>query len=65
MNPGSPNDDQGDDRGRRNSNLVAMAAVVVLVLLAYWVFTALDHNRRFQRCLDEGRRNCVHYLGPA
>jgi hypothetical protein len=53
MNPGSPKDDQGDDRGRRNSSLVALAAVVVLVLLAYWAFTALDHSRRFQRCLDE------------
>ena len=65
MNPGSPKDNQEDDRGRRNSNLVALAAVVVLVLLGYWAFTALDHSRKFQRCLDEGRRNCVGYLGPA
>jgi hypothetical protein len=65
MNPGPPNDNHEDDPGRRNSNLVALAAVVVLVLLAYWTFTALEHSRRFQRCLDEGRRNCVHYLGPA
>jgi hypothetical protein len=28
------------------------------------VFTALEHSRRFQRCLDEGRRNCVDYVGP-
>jgi hypothetical protein len=65
MNPGSAKDDQGDDRRRRNSNLFALVAVVVLVLLAYWAFTALDHSRRFQRCLDEGRRNCVDYIGPA
>jgi hypothetical protein len=65
MNPASPKDNQEDDRGRRNSNLVALAAVVVLVLLGYWAFTALDHSRKFQRCLDEGRRNCVDYLGPA
>jgi hypothetical protein len=65
MNPGSPKDNQEDDRGRRNSNLVALAAVVGLVLLAYWAFTALDHSRGFQRCLDEGRRNCVDYRGPA
>jgi hypothetical protein len=64
MNPGSPNDSQEDDRGRRNSNLVALARVVVLVLLAYWAFTALYRSRRFQRCLDEGRRNCVEYVGP-
>jgi hypothetical protein len=65
MNPDSPEDNHEDDLRRRNSNLVALAAVVVLVLLAYWTFTALDHSRRFQRCLDEGRRNCVDYLGPA
>jgi hypothetical protein len=65
MNPGSPKDKQEDDRGRRNSNLVALGAVVVLILLGYWAFTALDHSRRFQRCLDEGRRNCVDYHDPA
>ena len=65
MNTGPPKDNQEDDRGRRNSNLVALGAVVVLVLLAYWAFTALDHSLRFQRCLDEGRRNCVDYVGPA
>jgi hypothetical protein len=65
MDPGSPKNNQDDDRGRRNSNLVALAAVVVLVLLAHWAFSALDHSRRFQRCLDEGRRNCVDYVGPA
>ena len=64
MNPGSPKDKQEDDRGRRNSNLVALGAVVILILLGYWVFTALDHTRRFQRCLDEGRRNCVDYHDP-
>jgi hypothetical protein len=64
MNPGPPEDNHEDDPGRRKSNLVALAAVVVLVLLAYWTFTALEHSRSFQRCLDEGHRNCVHYRGP-
>jgi hypothetical protein len=64
VNPGSPKDKQEDDRGRRNSNLVALGAVVVLILLGYWAFAALDHSRRIQRCLDEGRRNCVDYHGP-
>ena len=30
MNPGPPNDNHEDDPERRNSNLVALAAVVVL-----------------------------------
>ena len=46
INPGSPKDSQEGDRRRRNSNLVALGVVVVLVLLAYWAFTALDHSRR-------------------
>ena len=45
MNPGPPKDNHEDGPGRRNSNLVALAAVVVLVLLAYWAFTALEHSR--------------------
>ena len=45
MNPGAPKDRQEDDRGRRNSNLVALGAVVVLILLGYWAFTALDQPK--------------------
>jgi hypothetical protein len=27
-----------------------------------WVFNALEHSRRFQRCLDTGHRNCVDFV---
>jgi hypothetical protein len=33
--------------------------VVVLAALGYWAFTAIDHMRKLQECLAEGRRDCV------
>ena len=53
---GPPDDDEGPSSSR--ANVAAIVAVVVLALLAYWAFTAIDHMRKVQRCLDEGRRNC-------
>lgn len=52
-----PNDEDGGPRSSR-ANIAAIVAIVVLALLAYWAFTAIDHMRKVQRCLDEGRRNC-------
>ena len=52
-----PDDDDVAPRSRR-ANIAAIVAIVVLALLAYWAFTAIDHMRKVQRCLDEGRRNC-------
>ncbi len=55
-----------DDFERREFvNVVALLAVVALVLVGYWVFHALGHSRRFQRCLDSGRSNCVDFVNPA
>jgi hypothetical protein len=42
---------------RRNS--------MALILIGYWVLNALGHSRRFQRCLDSGRINCVDFVNPA
>ncbi len=46
-------------------NVAALLAVVALILVGYWVFHALGHSRRFQRCLDSGRSNCVDFVNPA
>ncbi len=46
------------------SNLAAVIAVVVLAALGYWAFTAIDHMRKVQRCLDEGRRDCLELVEP-
>ncbi len=50
-------------RARNIANLVALIAVVVLVLLGYWAFHYIDEQRKFQRCLDLGRRNCAQMMG--
>jgi len=56
----------GEDFERRNfANMAVLLAALALVLIAYWVFEALGHSRRFQRCLDSGRRNCVGFVNPA
>jgi hypothetical protein len=55
-----------DDVERRGfANVVVLLAAEALVLIGYWVFNALGHSRRFQRCLDSGRINCVDFVNPA
>jgi hypothetical protein len=56
----------GDEDPKREdrANIIVLAIAVILVVLAYWAFDALQHSRRFQRCLDSGQRNCVGYVGP-
>ena len=54
-----------DFERRRFANVAALLAVLALILLGYWVINALGHSRRFQRCLDSGRINCVDFVNPA
>ena len=65
LNP--PKRVQPDDSYERQklANIVALLAVAALILVGYWVFHALGHSRRFQRCLDSGRVNCVDFVNPA
>jgi len=61
-----PRREANEEPDRRSfANLAVLIAVAALVILAYWVFEALDHSRAFQRCLDSGRRNCVDFVNPA
>ena len=54
---------EDEDPERRNwVNTVALIAVLALAAVGYWVFESLDHSRRFQRCLNSGRRNCVDFV---
>jgi hypothetical protein len=56
----------GDDSERRESaNVVVLLVAMALILIGYWVLNALGHSRRFQRCLDSGRINCVDFVNPA
>jgi hypothetical protein len=55
-----------DDFERRGfANVVVLLAAVALILIGYWVSNSLGHSRRFQRCLDSGRINCVDFVNPA
>jgi hypothetical protein len=56
--------DAEDFERRRFVNVVALLAVITLVLVGYWVFHALGHSRRLQRCIDSGRSNCVDFVNP-
>jgi len=53
-----------DDAGRRRTNIAALIAIVVLALLGYWAFHAIDQQRKLQKCLDEGRNDCLQLVSP-
>ena len=54
----APPPDDGES-GRRRGNIASLIAAVVLAALGYWAFTAIEHMRKLQTCLAEGRRDCV------
>ena len=55
----TPPGDGDEPSGSNRASIAAIVAIVVLAALAYWAFSAIDHMRKVQRCLDEGRRNCA------
>ena len=59
-------DEAEEDFERRGfANVAVLLAAIALIFIGYWVFNALGHSRRFQRCLDSGRANCVDFVNPA
>jgi hypothetical protein len=65
LNPPVHRQAEDDSERREVVNVAALLAVVALILVGYWVFHALGHSRRFQRCLDSGRSNCADFVNPA
>jgi hypothetical protein len=59
-----PGDDDEDPDRRNTANIVALIAVVILAILGYWAFTAIDRQRKLQVCLAEGRRDCLELVSP-
>jgi hypothetical protein len=53
-----------DGAGRSRANLAALIAIVVLAVLGYWAFNAIGQQRKLQKCLDEGRHNCLEFVNP-
>jgi hypothetical protein len=54
--------DEDNERASPRSNVAAIVAVIILAVVSYLAFSALEHSRKFQRCIDSGRRNCVDYV---
>ena len=63
MSSSSPGEEDDKPNAGSRSNIAAIVAVVVLVVLGYWAFHYIDHQRKMQDCLDSGRRNCEELLG--
>ena len=54
----------GESSGRNRANIAALVAILVIVALGYWAFTAIQRQREIARCLDEGRRDCLEHAAP-
>jgi hypothetical protein len=63
--PPTRDEAEEDFERRRLSNVIVLLVAIALIFLGYWVINALGHSRRFQRCLDSGRVNCVDFVNPA
>ncbi len=57
------NDDPDDDH-RTRTNLYAAVAVLLIAIAAFLVFNRLDEQRKLQRCVDSGRRDCFAVPTP-
>jgi hypothetical protein len=53
---------EDDDSRRSRGNIAALIAIIVLALLGYWAFTAIQKQRELQKCLAEGRRDCLNLI---
>ncbi|MCB1534449.1 MAG: hypothetical protein KDJ44_06900 [Rhodoblastus sp.] len=56
--------DDTDYAHRRLVNLVAAIALLVLAIVLVVAMNLLDNQRRLQRCLDSGRRDCLAVPTP-
>jgi len=52
-------DDGGHEPQSRRSALIGLAVVLVLVVVAYFLVTALRRNANMEDCLMSGRTNCA------
>jgi hypothetical protein len=64
-----PRDDDSRDRGpgldSRRPAVIGLVVVLVLVVLGYFLLTALRQNANLEDCLMSGRRNCAPIEAPA
>jgi len=56
--------DDTDYAHRKLVNLVAAIAILVLAIILVVAMNMLDNQRRMQRCVDSGRRDCFAIPTP-
>ncbi len=56
--------DDIDYSHRRVVNLVGAIALLVLAIIVVVVMNMLDNQRKMQRCVDSGRRDCFAIPTP-
>jgi hypothetical protein len=61
MDPG----DNGHEPDSRRPALIGLAVVLLLVVLGYFLVTALRQNAAMEDCLMSGRRNCAPIETPS
>jgi hypothetical protein len=61
MDPG----DNGHEPDSRRPALIGLAVVLLLVVLGYFLVTALRQNAEMEDCLMSGRRNCAPIETPS
>ena len=59
-----PTPDETDYAHRRTVNLVAAIAVLVLSIIVIAAMNMMDEQRKKQRCVDSGRRDCFAIQTP-
>ena len=57
--------DNGHEPDSRRPALLGLALVLLLVVGAYFLVTALRKNAELEDCLMSGRRNCAPIEAPA
>ena len=56
--------DDTDYAHRKVVNLVAAIAILVLAIILVVAMNMLDNQRKMQRCVDSGRRDCFSIPTP-
>ena len=49
---------------RQRKNMIGILAALVVLVLIVWLVHALHKNLQMERCLEEGRRDCVDVPQP-
>ena len=55
---------QPPENERNSKNIAGVLAALVVLALIVWLAHALHKNLQMERCLEEGRRDCVDLPQP-